>query len=146
MDDLIDQHKSLNFLKDTTPTDAPLPQPTKEYIETPVDPPAGNSTTATNTFSESRVEHCKQEMDDLAVQREEYFPFSNCLVFESSQLDPYLHPEKSSPQADHHLELFPGNYSTTHSHQQPEIASFLLSPSHGQFVSVCSSSAFRTDS
>ena len=85
-------------------------------------------------------------MDDLAVHREEYSPFSSCLAFDSSELDLYLHPAKSSPQADHHLNMFPGNHNTTHSHQQPKIAPFLLSSSHGQFIHAYSSSAYGTDS
>ena len=105
VDERIDQLRSPNVVKDTPSTVAPSPQPTEEYI----DPPAGNSTTATNTFTESRVELCRQEMNDLAVHREEYSPFSSCLVFDSSEVYLYLHPVKSSPQADHHLDRFPGN-------------------------------------
>ena len=85
-------------------------------------------------------------MDDLAVHTEEYSPFSSCLVLDSSELYLHLHPVKSSPQADHHLDLFPRNHNTTHSHQQHEIAPFLLSSTHRQFVCAYSSSSLETDS
>ena len=146
VDERIDQLRSLNPVKDTPSTFAPSSQPAEEYIETLVTPPAGNSTSATNTSTESRAELCRQTMDDLAVHREEYSPFSSCLAFDSSELDLYLHPAKSSPQADHHLDMFPGNHNTTHSHQQSKIAPFLLSSSHGQFIHAYSSSAYGTDS
>ena len=125
VDEHIDQLRSPDLVKHTPSTVATSPLPTEEYI----DPPAGNSITATNTFSESPAELCRQEMDDLAVHREEYSPVSSCLVFDSSELDLHLHPVKSSPQEDHHLDWFPGNHNTTYSHQQPEISPFLLSSS-----------------
>ena len=131
VDDRIDQLRSSNLVTETPSTVASSPQPTEEYIEIPVDPHAGSSTSATNTFSESGVELCRQEMDDMAVQREEHSPFSSHLVFDSPELDLHLHlhPVKSSPQEDHHLDQFPGNHNTTHSHEQPEISPFLLSSS-----------------
>ena len=48
VDERIDQLRSPNFVKDTPSTVATSAQPTEEYI----DPPAGNSITATNTFTE----------------------------------------------------------------------------------------------
>ena len=146
VDDRIDQLRSSNLVTETPSTVDSSPQPTEEYIETPVDPHAGSSTSATNTFTESGVELCRQEMDDLAVHREEHSPFSSHLVFDSSELDLYLHPVKSSPQTDLHLDLSPGNHDTTHPHQQHEIAPFLLSSSHRQFVCTYSNSALGTDS
>ena len=122
----IDQLRSPNLVRETSSTVVPSPQPNEEYI----DPPAGNSTTATKTFTESCADLCRQEMDDLPVHREEYSSVSSCLVFDSSELDLYLHPVKFSSQVDYHLDLFPESHNTTHSHQQPEIAPFLLSSSH----------------